>query len=113
MARLGSGGRDRRRVRAASARYGHGGGVSRFRHNPFGRRSLRRATVSVLRSGQIGCGGQVTNTETQAHGATKEQHSASLLLEKRVAVMQPYFFPYAGYFRLLMQTHEFVIFDCV
>lgn len=27
--------------------------------------------------------------------------------------MQPYFFPYAGYFRLLSEVHEFVIYDCV
>lgn len=33
--------------------------------------------------------------------------------EKRVAVMQPYFFPYAGYFRLFAAVDEFVIFDCV
>jgi len=32
---------------------------------------------------------------------------------RRVAVMQPYFFPYAGYFRLFAQVDEFVIFDCV
>jgi hypothetical protein len=32
---------------------------------------------------------------------------------KRVAVMQPYFFPYAGYFRLMLEVDEFVIFDCV
>jgi hypothetical protein len=32
---------------------------------------------------------------------------------KRVAVMQPYFFPYAGYFRLFAAVDEFVIFDCV
>jgi hypothetical protein len=32
---------------------------------------------------------------------------------KHVAVMQPYFFPYAGYFRLLAEVDEFVIFDCV
>ena len=31
----------------------------------------------------------------------------------RVAVMQPYFFPYAGYFRLFARVDEFVIFDCV
>ncbi|MDP9104903.1 MAG: WbqC family protein [Candidatus Eremiobacteraeota bacterium] len=31
----------------------------------------------------------------------------------RVAVMQPYFFPYAGYFRLFDQVDHFVIFDCV
>lgn len=30
-----------------------------------------------------------------------------------VAVMQPYFFPYAGYFRLLALADVFVIFDCV
>jgi hypothetical protein len=27
--------------------------------------------------------------------------------------MQPYFFPYAGYFRLFLDVDEFVIFDCV
>lgn len=32
---------------------------------------------------------------------------------RRVAVMQPYFFPYAGYFRLFASCDEFVIFDCV
>jgi hypothetical protein len=32
---------------------------------------------------------------------------------KRVAVMQPYFFPYAGYFRLFSRVDEFVIYDCV
>jgi hypothetical protein len=32
---------------------------------------------------------------------------------KRLAVMQPYFFPYAGYFGLLAAVDEFVIFDCV
>jgi hypothetical protein len=33
--------------------------------------------------------------------------------QRTIAVMQPYFFPYAGYFRLLDQADEFVIFDCV
>jgi hypothetical protein len=33
--------------------------------------------------------------------------------QRTIAVMQPYFFPYAGYFRLLEQADEFVIFDCV
>ena len=32
---------------------------------------------------------------------------------KRVAVMQPYFLPYAGYFRLFAAVDEFVVFDCV
>jgi WbqC-like protein len=32
---------------------------------------------------------------------------------KRVAVMQPYFFPYAGYFRLFCGVDEFILFDCV
>jgi hypothetical protein len=31
----------------------------------------------------------------------------------RVAVMQPYFLPYAGYFRLFAATDVFVLFDCV
>jgi hypothetical protein len=35
------------------------------------------------------------------------------LKSSRVAVMQPYFFPYAGYFRLLYAVDHFVIFDCV
>src|SRR5512132_3183919 len=34
-------------------------------------------------------------------------------LGKSIAVMQPYFFPYAGYFRLFATVDEFVIFDCV
>jgi hypothetical protein len=32
---------------------------------------------------------------------------------RRIAVMQPYFFPYAGYFRLLAGVDEFVVYDCV
>lgn len=31
----------------------------------------------------------------------------------RVAIMQPYFFPYAGYFRLFAQADEFIVLDCV
>ena len=31
----------------------------------------------------------------------------------RVAVMQPYFLPYAGYFRLFATTDVFVLYDCV
>jgi hypothetical protein len=33
--------------------------------------------------------------------------------KKVVAIMQPYFFPYAGYFRLLNYCDSFIIFDCV
>lgn len=32
---------------------------------------------------------------------------------KRVAVMQPYFLPYAGYFRLFAAVDEFLVYDCV
>lgn len=31
----------------------------------------------------------------------------------RIAIMQPYFYPYLGYFRLLSQTDLFILFDCV
>src|SRR5580704_13576707 len=31
----------------------------------------------------------------------------------KVAIMQPYFVPYAGYFRLLAASDLFVIYDCV
>lgn len=31
----------------------------------------------------------------------------------RAAIMQPYFFPYAGYYRLLAAADIFVIYDCV
>ena len=31
----------------------------------------------------------------------------------RIAIMQPYFFPYAGYFRLFAAADLFVIYDCV
>jgi WbqC-like protein len=34
-------------------------------------------------------------------------------LERVVAVMQPYFYPYAGYFRLLAAANTFVVFDDV
>lgn len=30
-----------------------------------------------------------------------------------IAIMQPYFLPYAGYFRLIAQTDVFVVYDCV
>ena len=32
---------------------------------------------------------------------------------RSLAVMQPYFFPYAGYFRLFAAADSFVVFDCV
>ena len=32
---------------------------------------------------------------------------------RRIAVMQPYYYPYAGYFRLLAAADEFVLLDCV
>ena len=31
----------------------------------------------------------------------------------RVTIMQPYFFPYAGYYRLFKESDIFVIYDCV
>ena len=31
----------------------------------------------------------------------------------KIAIMQPYFFPYLGYYRLLASTDIFVIYDCV
>ena len=31
----------------------------------------------------------------------------------RIAIMQPYFIPYAGYFRLFQSTDLFVVYDCV
>ena len=33
--------------------------------------------------------------------------------QKTVAIMQPYFLPYAGYFRLFASSDLFVIYDCV
>jgi hypothetical protein len=32
-------------------------------------------------------------------------------IKKRVAIMQPYFFPYVGYFQLISDVDEFVIYD--
>ena len=34
-------------------------------------------------------------------------------MAETVAIMQPYFFPYAGYFRLLAASDLFVVYDCV
>jgi hypothetical protein len=36
-----------------------------------------------------------------------------VLDRKRVAIMQPYFFPYAGYYRLFAAVDLFIVFDCV
>jgi hypothetical protein len=33
------------------------------------------------------------------------------LVGKTIAIMQPYFFPYAGYYRLFAQADEFILFD--
>jgi hypothetical protein len=38
---------------------------------------------------------------------------AEPVARKRVAIMQPYFLPYAGYFRLFAAVDEFVVYDCV
>src|SRR5262245_11838347 len=35
------------------------------------------------------------------------------MADLKVAIMQPYFFPYAGYFRLFAASDLFVIYDCV
>jgi hypothetical protein len=32
-------------------------------------------------------------------------------MEKKVAIMQPYFFPYIGYFQLIKSVDEFIIYD--
>jgi WbqC-like protein family len=40
-------------------------------------------------------------------------HASTAAAPLRVAVMQPYFFPYAGYYRLLAAADVFLIFDCV
>lgn len=34
-------------------------------------------------------------------------------MSKRIAIMQPYFIPYAGYFRLFAAVDMFVVYDCV
>lgn len=44
-------------------------------------------------------------------GMTVVRKSPSAHAGKTVAVMQPYFFPYAGYFRLFAQSDEFILFD--
>ena len=31
----------------------------------------------------------------------------------RIAIMQPYFIPYAGYFRLFQSVDLFVVYDCI
>ena len=37
----------------------------------------------------------------------------AIVSDLKVAIMQPYFIPYAGYFRLMAATDLFVIYDCV
>jgi hypothetical protein len=43
-------------------------------------------------------------------GAAKKKGAR---VSKTVAVMQPYFFPYGGYFSLMRAVDHFVLFDCV
>lgn len=43
-----------------------------------------------------------------SHGTTTAPSTA-----RRVAIMQPYFFPYAGYFRLFANVDRFIVLDCV
>src|SRR5689334_25196809 len=47
--------------------------------------------------------------EPEPNGAA----NTATLSRRRLAVMQPYFFPFAGYFRLFATVDQFVIFDCV
>src|SRR5277367_4669735 len=47
----------------------------------------------------------LTDRKPLSHGA--------VLSSSTVAIMQPYFFPYAGYFRLFAASDLFVIYDCV
>lgn len=35
------------------------------------------------------------------------------IMVEKIAIMQPYFMPYAGYFRLFAQSDLFIIYDCV
>ena len=44
---------------------------------------------------------------------SERPHTPSRMSARRIAIMQPYFFPYAGYFRLLAHVDQFVILDCV
>ena len=52
-------------------------------------------------------------TVTQATSDAPSGIAGLSAAPRTIAVMQPYFFPYAGYFRLFAQADEFVILDCV
>jgi hypothetical protein len=49
----------------------------------------------------------------QAPAAPGEAAAVSTAVPFTIAVMQPYFIPYAGYFRLFAASDLFVIYDCV
>jgi WbqC-like protein family len=77
----------------------------------------RSLTSGQGSTGQTSNGAVLPNRKTWSFSlhAEGEQapHPGCPPPRKSIAVMQPYFFPYAGYFRLFASVDEFVIFDCV
>jgi hypothetical protein len=57
---------------------------------------------------------QASNSRCQSDRLTQRAaHSGSAAGDFTIAIMQPYFIPYAGYFRLFSACDLFVIYDCV
>ncbi len=50
------------------------------------------------------------STRESGGGSSSANEAADV---KRTAIMQPYFFPYLGYFSLIKHTDLFVLFDTV
>lgn len=48
-----------------------------------------------------------------AHAAMHDASTRSAYAGKRIGIMQPYFFPYLGYFGLIANTERWIIFDPV
>src|SRR3982074_1250181 len=55
---------------------------------------------------------RTSNLQDEACGPTGPSGDP-IPMSPTVAIMQPYFIPYAGYFRLFAATDLFVIYDCV
>src|SRR3979411_2469618 len=55
---------------------------------------------------------RTSNLQDEACGPTDPRRNPTPM-PHAVAIMQPYFIPYAGYFRLFAASDLFVIYDCV
>src|SRR5438874_2141062 len=67
----------------------------------------------LLRQNAQSCASYVHSTMSLGDQQSAQQVRQPVAMPFTVAIMQPYFIPYAGYFRLFAASNLFVIYDCV